>query len=123
MMPLQTTQPSMPLEMADQTQELKQLDRQMRGLHEAPKVSEQALREAATEFESVFIAEMLKHMFKHVEMDPINGDDNANSIYKSMMVEEYGKTLAKAGGLGIADHVTSQLLKTQDVGYREGGQQ
>jgi Rod binding domain-containing protein len=60
-------------------------------------------------------------MFKDIEVDPINGDDSANSIYKSMLVEEYGKTLAKSGGFGIADHVTRQLLQAQEMSYREGG--
>jgi Rod binding domain-containing protein len=32
-----------------------------------------------------------------------------------MMIDEYGKLMSKSGGIGIADHVTRQLLQEQEV--------
>jgi Rod binding domain-containing protein len=31
-----------------------------------------------------------------------------------MMVQEYGKIMAKAGGIGVADHVARQMLQLQE---------
>ncbi len=73
------------------------------------------IRQAAEEFEGMFIAQMLQHMFAGIETNPLFGDSHAEEIYQSMMVDEYGKLMAKSGGIGVADHVTRQLLQQQEV--------
>ena len=42
------------------------------------------------------------------------GGGQGEKIYRSMMVQEYGKAVAKAGGVGIADAVQREILKMQE---------
>ena len=74
-----------------------------------------AVRHAAEEFEAVFISQMLAPMFETVNTDELFGGGPGADIYRSMMVEEYGKTIARAGGLGIADAVQRELLALQET--------
>lgn len=75
---------------------------------------EKALREAAQDFEAVFLSQMIKPMFDTVPTNSMFGGGNAEGIYRGMMVEEVGKSIAKSGGIGIADSVYRELLKLQE---------
>ncbi len=77
------------------------------------------IREAAAEFEAVFLSQMLTHMFKGIEPDPLFGGGKGEEIYQSFMVDEYAKILTEAGGIGVPDHVAKELLKLQEVGYHD----
>ncbi len=72
------------------------------------------IREAANEFEAVFISQMLTHMFDGVGDDNAFGGGHAEEIYKSMLIDEYGKIMVDAGGIGVADHVVRQLVGQQE---------
>ena len=69
----------------------------------------------AQDFESMFLSEMMKPMFEGIEPDPMFGGGQAEDVYKSFMIDEYGKLMARTGGIGIADHVKRQLLRLQEV--------
>ena len=72
------------------------------------------MRNKAEEFESFFLGQMLQPMFANIEAaEPFNGG-SAGKIWKSMMVDEYGKELTKAGGIGIADMVMRELIQMQE---------
>ena len=70
---------------------------------------------AAENFEAVFLAQMLAPMFETLETDGPFGGGSAEKIYRTFMVQEYGKVVARAGGVGIADRVASELLKLQEM--------
>lgn len=72
------------------------------------------LRDAAQDFEAVFLSQMIKPMFDTVPTNEMFGGGNAENIYRGLMVQEYGKALAKNGGVGIADSVYRELLKLQE---------
>lgn len=74
-----------------------------------------AIEHAAQEFEAVFVSEMLKPMFEGIKTDPMFGGGQAEKTYKSMMMQEYGKSIAAAGGIGIADHVKAELIRIQQL--------
>ncbi|MFC7332238.1 rod-binding protein [Rhodocista pekingensis] len=78
---------------------------------------------SAQEFEGVFISQMLSHMWSSVEVDPVFGGGPAEETFRGLMIEEQGKAIAKAGGLGIADHVRRQLLLIQEMQLQESGQE
>lgn len=71
------------------------------------------INHAAKEFEAVFISQMMSHMFESVEVDPMFGGGQGEEMFRSMMVDEYGKQLAGAGGIGIAEQVTAKLIEMQ----------
>ncbi|HEY0901128.1 MAG TPA: rod-binding protein [Micavibrio sp.] len=68
----------------------------------------------AKEFEAVFITEMMKPMFESVDVDPLFGGGNGEDIYRGMMTQEYGKKIAEHKSLGLADYVTSALIRAQE---------
>ncbi len=72
-------------------------------------------REAAEQFEAIFISQMLAPMFETVSTDGPMSGGHAETVYRSMMVEEVGKSIAKRGGIGIADQVYRELLKMQEA--------
>jgi Rod binding domain-containing protein len=57
---------------------------------------------------------MLTPMFETVSTDGIMGGGQAEGMYRSMMVEEFGKSIVKNGGIGIADNVYREILKMQE---------
>lgn len=83
------------------------------------KVNEETVSEAAKEFESMFLTQMLEHMFKDVKMggmiDKDGSTEAGDEIYKGFMAQEYGKAIADAGGIGIASQIKQELLKLQEV--------
>lgn len=78
------------------------------------KTEAQALK-SAKEFEAIFIAQMLKPMFEGLATDGPMGGGHAESVYRGMQVDEFGKAISKAGGIGLADNVFREIMKHQEV--------
>ncbi len=71
--------------------------------------------EAAQDFEAVFLTTMLQPMFSAMKSDGPFGGGNGTEMWRSLLTDEYAKSFAKAGGIGIADHVQRALLAQQEV--------
>lgn len=69
---------------------------------------------AAKEFESVFISQFLGTMFSGISTDGPMGGGQGEAMFRSMMMDQYGKAMESRGGFGLAQHVTDQLLKEQE---------
>lgn len=69
---------------------------------------------AAQDFEAVYIAEMLKPMFETVDVDDTFGGGKGEEVFRGMLTQEMGKSIAKQGGFGLADQVKAELLKIQE---------
>ena len=77
-------------------------------------VRKRALK-TAQDFESVYIADAFKDMFKGVSVDPLTGTSNtSNETWRDMMIDEYAKNMVKKGGIGIAQGIADQLIKIQE---------
>jgi flagellar protein FlgJ len=74
-----------------------------------------AAGKAAQDFEAFFIGSMLESMFQGIKTDSLFGGGSGEDMFKSLQVQEYGKAIAKSGGLGIADTVKREMLKLQEV--------
>ena len=72
------------------------------------------LRKAAGEFETQFLSQMLAPMFETVETDPTFGGGHGEEMFRSLLVNEYGKQMSSRGGFGIADSVYRELLRAQE---------
>lgn len=79
----------------------------------APSVNMRKIDETAQEFEAMFLTEMLRPMFETVGVDKTFGGGRGEEIFRSFMLDEYGKQLASSGGMGIADMVKEQLIQMQ----------
>ena len=73
------------------------------------------IREAAENFESMFLSEMVKPMFEGLSSDGMFKGGYAEDVFNSMLVQEYGKSLSASGGIGLADMIERQLLNLQEV--------
>jgi len=69
-------------------------------------------RAAAQDFEAVFLNTLFQQMFTGVGQGPFSGGPAAG-VWRSMLTDQYARTFAKAGGIGIADHVQRALIMQQ----------
>lgn len=76
--------------------------------------TEAEARKAGEEFESMFLGQMLSHMFSGIETNEMFGGGHGETMMRSMLTEEYAKEMTRAGGIGIADAVTREILKVQE---------
>jgi Rod binding domain-containing protein len=80
------------------------------------KVSPQAQAKAkstATDFEAMFLNSMFSQMTSGVKGDGPFGDTPGTGVWRSMLTEEYSKSFAKAGGVGISNDVFRTLIMQQ----------
>jgi len=71
-------------------------------------------RKVAEDFEAVFISEMMRPMFENIQAEAPFGGGPSEDIWRNMQIDEYGKAIAKSGGIGIADAVMDQMIKMQE---------
>lgn len=67
----------------------------------------------AQEFEAVFIAEMMKPMFEGISTEAPFGGGKGEEVFRSMLLQEYGKIVSQTGGVGISDAVKEQMIQLQ----------
>ena len=73
---------------------------------------------SAVDFESVFLNSMFNQMFTGIDGEGPFGGGGAVGVWRSFLSEEYAKSFAKAGGIGIADHVYRALIAQQEGATR-----
>lgn len=74
-----------------------------------------AARKAAEDFESVFLAQMMEPMFQGLKTDGLFGGGSGEAVFRSLMIQEVGKDVSAAGGIGIADAVYTEMLRMQGL--------
>lgn len=72
-------------------------------------------RKVAQDFEAFFLSQVLQPMFQNVGASKPFGGGESEKIWRSLQVDEYGKAMARAGGIGIADAVMEQIIRTQEL--------
>lgn len=75
-----------------------------------------AVDKAAQDFEAVFIGEFIGAMFEGVKTDGPFGGGPGEGIFRSLMIEQYSKTVAANGGFGLSDAVKREILHMQEKG-------
>jgi len=73
------------------------------------------IKKTAKEFEAVFLSEMMSHMFDRVEVNDTFGGGHGEEMFRSMITKEYGKQMADRGGIGLANHVSEQMIRLQEM--------
>jgi flagellar protein FlgJ len=73
------------------------------------------VRAAAQDFEAVFLNSMMQHMFAGLEGDGPLGGHGASGVWRSFLTQEYSKSIAKAGGIGLANQVYRALIAHQEA--------
>lgn len=71
-------------------------------------------RHVAEDFESFFLSQMLQPMFAGIDADEPFGGGQAEEMWRSLQLDEMGKSFARQGGVGIADMVLREMIKLQE---------
>jgi len=71
-------------------------------------------KKTGEDFEAYFLSQAFENMFSGVNADPMFGGGSSESIYRSMMVQEYSKVAARTHATGIGDEVTREILRLQE---------
>jgi peptidoglycan hydrolase FlgJ len=80
------------------------------------KVSPQAqvrAKSTATDFEAMFLNQMFSQMTSGLKGEGPFGDTPGTGVWRSMLTEEYSKSFAKAGGIGISHDIYRTLILQQ----------
>jgi peptidoglycan hydrolase FlgJ len=71
-----------------------------------------AAKKVAQEFESMFVAMMLKSMRDTVGKDKLTGGGHGEETFRSLLDQEYAATAARSGGIGLAKMIEKELTRT-----------
>jgi peptidoglycan hydrolase FlgJ len=72
------------------------------------------IKASAEDFEAFFVTKAFEDMYGDLSSDPLFGGGEAENIFRSFLLQEYGKQVAKTGGIGVSDMVQKQLLQLQE---------
>jgi peptidoglycan hydrolase FlgJ len=80
------------------------------------KVSPQAQAKAkgtSQDFEAMFLNQMFSQMTSGLKGEGPYGDTPGTGVWRSMLTEQYSKSFAQAGGVGISSEVYRSLILQQ----------
>ena len=80
------------------------------------KVTPKAIQKAGTtsqDFEAMFLNSMFSQMTTGLKGEGPFGDTPGTGVWRSMLTEQYSKSFAKAGGVGVSDAVFRTLIMQQ----------
>ena len=83
-----------------------------------PQSPQAKARAAAEDFEAVFLNSMFSEMFTGVDGKGPFGGGPGTAIWRSMLTDQYARSFAKAGGVGIANDVYRSLLAQQEASMK-----
>jgi Rod binding domain-containing protein len=72
-------------------------------------------RATAQNFEQVFLNSMFSQMFTGIDGEGPFGGKGAAGVWRSFLTDEYAKNFAKAGGIGLGDHIYRTLMAQQEA--------
>ena len=84
-------------------------------LNAAPSADPVAMKKVAEKFTGMFMSQMFQHMFEGVGKDSMFGGGPGEEMFRSTLVDEYGKAAAKQGGMGLTDKIMHALIAQQEV--------
>jgi Rod binding domain-containing protein len=82
-------------------------------LKKVPPQAQLKAKGAAQDFESVFLNSMFSQMTSGIKGDGPFGDTPGTGVWRSMLTDEYSKSFARAGGVGISNDVYRTLILQQ----------
>jgi len=82
-------------------------------LAKVPEATQKKIRGQAQDFEAMFLNSMFSQMTSGLKGDGPFGDTPGTGVWRSMLTEQYSKSFAKAGGVGISTDVFRTLILQQ----------
>ena len=71
------------------------------------------MKKTAQDFEAGFLAQMLRPMFEGLSTEAPFGGGHAEETWRGFMIDEMGKQISRAGGVGLADQVMAAMIRMQ----------
>ena len=93
-------------------------DGQSYGLTQSPEAKRAAAKRTATDFEALFATQMLESMYAGIKTDGSFDGGNAETMFRSMLNQEFGKSIARSGTLGIASTIQAEIIRLQERAAR-----
>ena len=69
----------------------------------------------AKDFEAVFLNSMFQQMFTGIDGEGPFGGTPGTAVWRSFLTDEYARSLANRGGIGIADDLYRSLIQHQEA--------
>ncbi|HEX2216575.1 MAG TPA: rod-binding protein [Xanthobacteraceae bacterium] len=85
------------------------------GAARSPHPAAAKAKAAAEEFETVYLTTVFNEMFSELKGDGPFGSAGSAGVWRSFLAEEYAKSFAQAGGIGIGAEVYRTLLGVQEA--------
>jgi peptidoglycan hydrolase FlgJ len=79
-----------------------------------PSASDRAHAQA-TDFEAMFLSSMTQEMFTDIGKEGPLGNATGVGVWRTFLTNEFGKSIAKSGGVGIAKQVYKSLMAHQEA--------
>lgn len=73
------------------------------------------IKQTAEDFEAFFLGRMVESMYEGISTDGMFGGGNGEKVFRSLLINEYGKSMAKTGSVGVADYVMRSILEMQEI--------
>ena len=72
------------------------------------------MRETAEQFETSFLAQMMRPMFEGLSTEAPIGGGEAEATWRSFLVDAMAEQTVRAGGIGLADKVVAEMIRMQE---------
>ena len=82
-------------------------------LTKVPQATQNKIRGQARDFEAMFLNSMFSQMTSGIKGEGPFGNTPGTGVWRSMLTDEYSKSFAKAGGIGISNDVFRTLILQQ----------
>jgi Rod binding domain-containing protein len=89
----------------------------LRAAPRTPNGGVEQARKVGSEFEQMFIAQMLQPIFDAMPTDGMFGGGTGEKMFRSFQVDEYAKAITRTGGIGIADAVARHIISLQEKSH------
>ena len=83
--------------------------------HQVPAGSgKDKIKSVSQDFETIFLTNMFENMFDGLDDDGPFGSGAGNGPWRSMLTEQYAKSISQSGGVGVAKQIEQQLVSLQE---------
>jgi Rod binding domain-containing protein len=69
---------------------------------------------SARDFEAVFATQMMTPMFEGLEVNPMFGGGKGEEMFRTVLLDEYGKQIGQNDSFNMANQLASAMLKAQE---------
>ncbi len=92
-------------------------------LEQVPPQSVEKARAMSEDFEAMFLNSMFSQMTTGLKGEGPFGDTPGTGVWRSMLTEQYSRSFAKAGGVGVSDAVFRALIMQQASQTKPGSKE